>query len=426
MTSTATTSPLKCCKVKISGLPCTNDATYTLDGKPFCGVHIDKKRKDQAEAIDKVKSRSTVSAAVTLLAVCDELDQAITRRITANDLGDNIADDGVERPPTIDPRITKLATMPQEHRRIIIRRATELSGSQDNVSLVIASLPTAVSDFLRAFNEKRLKMTYKSPYISTLQNCEANRVNRKSPSSSWLEDGNTVRFSDVDMIVANCSKPYLDALEMRSIDEMCEEGDVIYMGPKGAIISPIGVEIPANDSEWYIPLPSTCRLRTTHNIIKAQEILQAIKDGDDTADKYLALQGKVLACVCLPYPCHCMVYVEVVRSLLSANIRQAVAMANINVEDIETTTPEEVSSPTTVEASTPLTMAGQCDVSEAQSPMMNNTCEKTDNVVEEVSPSMPELEEASPGMPELVASNVEEDEVMLPVIDTVPPLVKLV
>lgn len=286
-----------------------------LDGQHLCGVHVPKDRKDQAEVVAKSKARSNVSAAVTLTNVCDELDEAIGRRLATNDLSDGSAASSGEA-PGLDTRVTKLTTMPQDQRRIIIRRAIELAGCQDNVVVVIAHIPTAVSDFLRAVGERRLRMSYKSLYLSMLKDSEPNCAGVSS--SLCVEDGNTVRFPDVDIIVTNCSKQYLEPLGVRSVAELCEGEDVIYMGPKGALVSSLGGMDPEGDSEWYIPLPATCKLRTTHNRMKTQEILDAIKSGEEDVGKYLALRGKVLACICLPYPCHCMVYVEVVRSLVSA------------------------------------------------------------------------------------------------------------
>jgi hypothetical protein len=329
MTS-APTSPSKCIgktKTKTIDNHCKYDGIYVLDGQHFCGIHVPKERKDQAEVIGKSKARSSISASVTLMNVCDELDEAIGRRLATNDFGDASAASSSET-PKLDARVIKMTTMPRDQRRIIIRRAIELAGSQDNVVLVIAHVPTAVSDFLRAAGERRLRMVYKPLYISTLKNCQANQA----PPSPMLcvEDGNTVRFPDVDITVANCSRQYLEPLGISSISELCEDGDVIYMGPKGALISPIGATEPTEDSEWYIPLPDSCKLRITHNKLKTQEILNAIKNGEDCAERYMALRGKILACICLPYPCHCMVYVDVVRALVATTPRQELAVVELN------------------------------------------------------------------------------------------------
>jgi hypothetical protein len=323
-------------KIKSSGNPCKNDGIYILDGQHLCGVHVPKDRKSQAVAVEKSKTRPTATAPVTLMNVCDELDEAISRRVAINDFSDGSAASSSEA-PGLDPRVIKMTTMPQDQRRIIIRRAIELASCQDNVIRVLAHIPAAVSDFLRAISERRMRMSYKPLYISTLKDSEANRA---VPSSALcIEEGNTICFPDVDICVANCSKPYLDLCGIRSIGELCEDGDVVYMGPKGALVSPMGVMDPEEDSRWYIPLPVTCKLRTTHNKLKAQEILTAIKNGEEDKQKYLNLRGKTLACICLPYPCHCMIYVDVVRALTVATPHRELVVAGLGETSPAKTSP---------------------------------------------------------------------------------------
>ncbi len=59
-----------------------------------------------------------------------------------------------------------------------------------------------------------------------------------------------------------------------------------------------------------------CPLRQLHNKASVIRILKDITEGRDSAERYLELQGKTLACLCTPAPCHCEVYVQVVRELL--------------------------------------------------------------------------------------------------------------
>jgi hypothetical protein len=305
-------SPIRCdANNKTTGQRCKNQATYLFSGQRLCGVHMAKDKKDQAEILEKVKTRSTVSAAVTLLNVCDEIDEAISRRLRANDLSDE------STPPTdlskIQTSVTRLNTMKQDHRRIIIRRAIELNGSPNNIIGVISHIPTAVSDFLQAFGERQLPMSYKPLYISTLKDSESNVVSLTG--EAFIEDGSAIHFSDIDITVVNCSKHYLRTFAYNSADELINDENLIYMGPKGLFVTPLGTSIPEEDSEWFIPLPSTHKLRIRHNQEMVEKILARIENNEENPEKYLALKGKTLGCICLPYPCHCMVYIDVIRAL---------------------------------------------------------------------------------------------------------------
>lgn len=242
----------------------------------------------------------------------NDIYDAIFRRISCGDVGDA-------------PHFVAMTRMTSEERMIVIRRASEISGSRDDVLLIAAEIGRAITDYNHACSQRRVPLVVG---MERLRNIGAQwdpnhhlfvseGPNHASHVPFCAEEGSFLAFPDVAMVIANGSQEYLKKMGV-DFTALCEEEGIVYMGPRDIIRTPLGEAVPRENSEWYIPLPRNCPLRQVHNKSEVVRILDAISRGEngETAEKYLALQGKTLVCVCVPYPCHCEVYVEVVRELL--------------------------------------------------------------------------------------------------------------
>jgi hypothetical protein len=199
-----------------------------------------------------------------------------------------------------------------EDQHIVIRRAMLVSGSNKDVERIVRSLGTVLGELERCEEQERLPIELRNYHLEYIR---AERVTQKAVADLFYETDNFVTFPDVNISVANCSPVYLEA-SGTTFERICSKDYVIYMGPKGAAKSRAGELLPPTDSEWYIPLPAEFPLRKIHNKIMVKKILAEIEETPEEANKYLALRGKILLCVCMPSCCHCEVYVEIVRALL--------------------------------------------------------------------------------------------------------------
>lgn len=281
-----------------NGNECTFNGTWTHGGNTYCKRHA----PDGAIEIGASDSRATVrpqrAKGVCLSMILDEIYQGIRRRLQCGELAQS-------------QQLTDFAAMSLDDRHIVTRRAIELCGSQEDVLLIARSIPGVVDTLERARREERIPFVLHRHHLERI-GCEWDR--NQEHKAFLFEKGNYATFPDVEITIANCAPTYMDVAGM-SFTELCANEMVIYMGPKGAARSPLGGELPPVDSEWYIPLPAGCPLRRAHNQIKIVQILKDIAEGRDNAERYLALRGKFLLCVCMPVPCHCEVYVEVIRAL---------------------------------------------------------------------------------------------------------------
>lgn len=282
------------------GEPCGKTASYSANnGEAFyCCIHKVVGSESLANARPP---RSSPKTAESIANVYNDIYESILARIQ---------DGSVQEAP----QFVALTAMPPNERVIVIRRASELAGVKDDIFLIARQIDQAIIEFTRACREPRLPIEIEIYHLSAI----GGQWNKGVVSEQFcFEEGNFVSFPDVDMHITNCSPDYLRHANM-TFQEFCSIDEVIYAGPSGIIQSPIGESLPAADSEWYIPLPRDCPLRQLHNKAKVVQILTDISEGRDSVEKYLSLRGRLLACVCMPYPCHCEVYVEVVRELLKA------------------------------------------------------------------------------------------------------------
>jgi len=304
-------------KTKAGGI-CGKGASYSLvgsDGREefYCGVHGPKLG---AELIAGAKTRSGGGAAAAAAAaaaasgapavppIYNEIFEAIMRRI----------EDGSV---TNGPHFTSFQSMNSEERAIIIRRASELCGSKSDVLLIAAEIKACITEYEIACRQHRLPIVLGMDRLRSI-GAEWAPISRDGDDEPFcVEEGFCVVFPDVNMMIGNVSSDYLKKMRM-TFQQICEQENVIYMGRADVIRTPLGEAVPQQNSPWYIPLPYDCPYRQVHNKSEVVRILDAIERGEpqETPPKYLELRGKMMLCTCMPYPCHCEVYVEVVRELL--------------------------------------------------------------------------------------------------------------
>lgn len=301
----------RCIGIKGDGNRCINHGKLVIEGKNYCKIHAPKDKVAEATEVPAPK-RSGVSKAVSDMMVFDEIDASIGRRLSINYFGE--AHSTTSETEELRKTIVQFASLSQENRRTIIKRASTLAGIKE-VDKVIPFISSALSSFLEASANTKLSMVFRNRYLETIQNHDLIPL----PSNArnfFVEEGSEIEFKDLNITVINCSLPYLRMRGLNTIRELVQSDPTfIYMGPKQAIALPNNHFEPVEDSEWYIPLPAQFKLRSVHNKLKVQEIVEAVEANPQLADRFLSLVGKKLGCVCLPSPCHCLVYVEVVRRL---------------------------------------------------------------------------------------------------------------
>lgn len=301
----------KCQGTLKNGNPCAYKASWIHTTGSFCKKHAPSGSEEISEARSRVSASASASAspttasasasrksAVSLPLLYNEIFEGIKRRLQSGDLRET-------------QQIAGFLRMDLNDRCIIIQRSMELCGCKDDILRIAGSMGQAVDAFRQVCDERRLPIELRNHHLETLG---ATWRDKETSDAFLFERGNRIHFRDVDIVIGNCSPVYLEMLGV-DFDELSTDSSIIYMGPKGAAKTPMGSPLPPEDSEWYIPLPSSCPLRQLHNKTKTSEILNGIAEGREKKEKYLDLRGKILLCLCMPSPCHCEVYVEVVRAL---------------------------------------------------------------------------------------------------------------
>jgi len=283
----------KCQGSYSTGSRCIYNASWTHSSGFFCKRHA----PEGSEPMDNARTAKAKSKAVSTPEKANAMYEAIMARVKVGDV-------------SADSRFEQFAKMNSSERQIVIRRASEMADKPDDPLYVARVIPEAVSQYGASADQRHLPLEIGMYRLQFLR-AEWDRDERVRIFG--FEEGNLLTFPDVNMKIANCSSPYLEHIK-KTFEEYCKGENVVYMGPKGVIIRG-GNLIPAEDSEWYIDLPSNVPLRGVHNTMKVGEIVKAIDEGKDSVGKYLSLVGKTLACLCAPYPCHCEVYVWIVRLL---------------------------------------------------------------------------------------------------------------
>jgi len=121
----------------------------------------------------------------------------------------------------------------------------------------------------------------------------------------YNENGSMLYYDDVKITVVNCKTAGAPFMK-----EWLENPENIYIGPADAFPRLIN-----RDSAYFIPHDGVSMTRLIQNRKDIKRIIENIKQGKDDSSKYLALEGKTLGGVCVPYPCHSEVFIEVLRWL---------------------------------------------------------------------------------------------------------------
>ena len=298
------------------GTQCPHESSYRFvcsngNEQFFCGVH---KPKEGVEPMPNARSSKAKATDTALSAVGNPRDssptdsvyndiyEAILRRIKNGDVRDA-------------PHFVVMTRMTPEEREIVIKRASEIAGTKVDVLLIAVEIGRVISEYNHARAQPTIPIAIGMQRLRNIGARWSPVKHTEGKDTFCNEEGSCVLFHDIQVEIINCSKN-------SGVDFATLSGDdnVVYMGPSDVIRTPMGEPVPREDSPWYIPLPRNCPLRQIHNKSEVIRILDAIKKGKngETIEKYLALQGKTLACVCLPHPCHCEVYVEVIREILKS------------------------------------------------------------------------------------------------------------
>lgn len=283
----------KCQGCFASGAKCIYNASWTHSTGVFCKRHAPA----GSEPMDNARTTKPKAKVASTPEQSNAMYEAIMARVKIGDV------------PS-DPRFGEFAKMSRPERQIVIRRASEMADKPDDPLYVGRVIPEAVSQYGASANQRHLPLEIG---MHRLRSLGAQWDSDQRVDIFGFEEGNLLTFPDVNMKIANCSAPYLAYIK-KTFEEYCKGENVVYMGPKG-VVTRRGGPVPVEDSEWYIELPSNVPLRDVHNRMKVGEITKAIDEGKDSAQRYLSLVGKTLVCLCAPYPCHCEVYVWMVRLL---------------------------------------------------------------------------------------------------------------
>jgi hypothetical protein len=263
------------------------------------GVYCRKHAPEGALEMEGSRPRESASQPVAITAIYQEILKCIERRLQFCE-------------PNEANCIAMFHGLKQEDRHIVIRRATKLSGSKNDVERITGLLGIALEEFKQIDGQERLPIENRNYRIEDIRGTV---VPQNVVDDLFYEPANFLTFPDVDISITNCSPRYLKA-SRTTFSRITQKDFVIYMGPRRAVKTETGELLPAEDSEWYIPLPPEYPTREIHNKFMVEKIIEQIAGNRAEKEKYLSLRGKLLLCTCLPSCCHCEVYVEVVRALL--------------------------------------------------------------------------------------------------------------
>jgi len=284
-------------------VPCPYSAKWynPLKNKYVCGRHADSTDKVDDNLLHNVKPKSTrinrgaASAGPLDKTPAETWHGIVLAAISSNDPGLNLTDDqlrAIKDLPTLEDK-TQFES--------VISTAYSFSGSTAKMVNGVG-IANNISECIDGYRQAKYQKRIDIP---------KNFVHFPSRSSQFVIDFDkrttkypSLYYPKADIRIINC----------RGIEDLgvwMQDPKNIYMGPKHNIIF--------DDSPWFYPLPLGEKLRCSHNLIKIKEILKNIEDGKEDKEKYMALRGKTLGCLCLPSACHCEVYLNVVKSLLSKN-----------------------------------------------------------------------------------------------------------
>jgi hypothetical protein len=296
--------------VKSTGIACKNKARLDLADGTFCGVHAPKPPKTQDAASPSPSPKKTKKINKSEY---EEIYECILKRL----------DENMERIDLDETDITLVRNLKngnEERFECVMKCAVGKSGSTTE-NIDYPSIANQIPMLMRYYEEtstekyKKIDREFTNPTIPAY--IQSFMPRRENSIAIVNEFGNAIAYSDSDIMIMNCASHYTGM----SLSSWCKNPENIYMGPKKSVFFEKKVE-PEEDSEWFIPYKEEHETRYISNKFWIKKILEDIEKGEDTAEKYLALRGKTLGCVCMPNPCHCTVYAEVVSELLKRPLKE--------------------------------------------------------------------------------------------------------
>lgn len=307
---------MSCNGVKKDGNLCGVGAKYMYQGNPRCGTHmrgVDNKDDYLITGAKASSKPASPKAAIPAGMNVNEIWNAMITRIekdlcakpiTASDRS-RVREIGEMNPPEMENFIKGLLKSCPPIK-------TE-DGIELNLDLMIIETRPKMNNYRRALAEKfdmkdRKFYPHNVPddaYVLEALPC----VLDTDSYVDYNENGSSLYFEDVDITVVNCKTaggPFMK--------EWLENENNIYIGPAFAFPGLV-----TKDSSYFIPPNDEYMSRVLQNEKDTERIISAIKAGDEDASKYLSLKGKTLGSVCVPYPCHSTVFIEVIRWLEKQN-----------------------------------------------------------------------------------------------------------
>jgi hypothetical protein len=296
--------------VKSTGKQCTNTAKFRLGDDVYCGTHTPVPQRTETNLIVAETNSVVAKKKITTESIHTELYEAIKRRIESSD--PSISLDSTET-----ERILAVGKYDPLRFTIVMSRAIELAGSSEDIPKIVENLFCALMEYSDTLNQKRIKIEKELvPWCIEESVMFSPRLG--NPHIFLDETGYCIEYQEYGIRIINCRSQYIRAEGYENFSAWLADEKNIYMGPAHIVSERRGislVQVPEEASPWYIELPKNIRLRSTHNTLMVKKILEDITAGKDDADRYLDLMDKTLGCVCMPHPCHCQVYVQVIREL---------------------------------------------------------------------------------------------------------------
>lgn len=199
----------------------------------------------------------------------------------------------------------------------IMERAFVYAGGKEEIPKIANGIAKAFKDHQDADSDHKQPIFILTTLIPSTVDKKSHACPTIDECSAFMnEAGNKIIVPDVGVVLQNCNQQYIESDGFKSMIDWVANPNHIYIGPKEALRVPYGsteVLWPEEDSPYYIPIRGGSRI--IDNRQRIAEIIRRLESGEEDKEKYLALRGKVLGCVCAPHPCHCDVYVAVLRHL---------------------------------------------------------------------------------------------------------------
>jgi hypothetical protein len=295
--------------VQRTKVQCTSMSSYIYKDLCYCGIHI---KQFNLTNLDEYLIKGAVKRRPVGMSKEDlyrEIFAAIIGRIDSGNVPEEMQRERVEE-------IGKLGVAPESKKLAITMEACRLAGTKENLQTIMRHMPEVIARYEEAYMEQEVSAEMYDTHYDYMKEVIGKKPRfklhqRGSHNPYYIsEKGQYVEFLDCDIHICNCS---ILCSHGYTLEKWCENPLNIYMGPSRSVVDKEGNESPEHASEWYLPNPETFRQK--QNIKDVRRIMGNIESGLESKEKYLSLVGKTLGCVCVPYCCHCEVYVMVVMLL---------------------------------------------------------------------------------------------------------------